>query len=111
LYLYKKQELLGMYLGMAWKLGIIDGSESLECYLVLALDIINLYNSCPYHNAGHGWDVAFMVYYMLLDLGVADQLSLTKSELAALFIGALGHDIGHPGVNNIYQVFNIFPNL
>jgi hypothetical protein len=92
---------------MACKLGIIDSGKSLESLLELTLDITNLYLDNPYHNCGHGFDVAFMVYYMVQDLGVAHQLSLTKFELIALLIGALAHDMGHPGLNNIYQVFSV----
>lgn len=90
---------------MAVKLGIVNCAESLESLLELALDITDGYLSVPYHNNGHAFDVAFMVYYMLQDLGVRIQLGMNNLELIALFIGALGHDMGHPGLNNLYQVF------
>lgn len=98
---------MGIYLGMASKLGLIDCGQSLECLLELVLDIVDLYLDNHYHNCGHGFDVAFMVYYMVQDLGVAQQLSLSKFELIALLVGALAHDIGHPGLNNIYQVCQV----
>ena len=89
---------------MAVKLGMVDSGDSLEAILSLSVDIIDMYLSNPYHFAGHAFDVAFMVYYMLDDLGIKLQLALTKSECISIFIAALGHDMGHPGLNNLYQV-------
>jgi len=43
-----------------------------------------------------------MVYYMMIDLG--GDRGMSKLEMVAIFIGALCHDIAHPGVNNLYQV-------
>ena len=39
---------------------------------------------------------------MLFDLG--GDHGMSKLEIAAILIGALCHDIAHPGVNNLYQV-------
>ena len=43
-----------------------------------------------------------MTYYLVYELG--GDHGIPKLELAALLIGALCHDIAHPGVNNLYQV-------
>jgi hypothetical protein len=49
-----------------------------------------------------------MTYYMIYDLG--GDHGLSKLEQAALLIGALCHDIAHPGVNNLYQVRQSTPH-
>lgn len=33
---------------------------------------------------------------------------LTKEDIFALYIAAIGHDVGHPGFNNIFMVRNIY---
>ncbi|RKP39069.1 hypothetical protein BJ085DRAFT_2448, partial [Dimargaris cristalligena] len=71
------------------------------------------YNTNAYHNFHHAVDVLQAAYYFmktsqLMDIG-RDASAATKSlihrsfhvhDILALIIAAIGHDIGHPGVNN-----------
>lgn len=83
-------------------------------------DICNSYHSTnPYHNFRHAVDVLQANYYFLCRLGVlkpmnADaSLSFVESEIKDLFqpldifallMASIGHDVGHPGVNNSFMV-------
>lgn len=81
------------------------------------------YNSfVPYHNFRHVVDVLQAVFYFLLQLGVlppypTNHLTsgptspvspiaslLGPLEALTLLITAIGHDVGHPGVNNAFLV-------
>ena len=75
----------------------------------------------PYHNFRHVVDVLQAVFVMLVQLGtlppypgsIIPPESLNKAGLASLIrpadalilmIAAIGHDVGHPGVNNAFLV-------
>lgn len=77
------------------------------------------YNSFVlYHNFRHAVDVLQSVFCFLLHIGVLPPYSshtqpVTKSPIASLLtpfdaltllIAAIGHDVGHPGVNNVFLV-------
>jgi hypothetical protein len=34
--------------------------------------------------------------------------SLTNTDLFALYIAAIGHDVGHPGFSNVFMVCSLF---
>lgn len=59
-------------------------------------------SSNTYHNFKHGCDVCHTSYRLL----VLPQLHVIFSnlEVFSVLVGALAHDIGHPGINNAYLV-------
>lgn len=59
-------------------------------------------NTNTYHNFKHGCDVCHTSYRLLMITSL--DLMLNSLELFSLLIGALGHDVGHPGLNNLYLV-------
>jgi hypothetical protein len=83
-------------------------------------DICNSYHSTnPYHNFRHAVDVLQANYYFLCKLGVLKPMnenanfSPVESEIKGLFqpldifallMASIGHDVGHPGVNNSFMV-------
>ncbi|RIA95743.1 hypothetical protein C1645_733754 [Glomus cerebriforme] len=96
-------ELYGIILGMLVKLDLIGTlnirkSEMLD----FIIDVEKGYQNTSYHSFLHAVDVVVVLYYMLTDLGAAKYLS--SLDAICLLIAGLCHDIGHPGLNNVYQV-------
>jgi len=56
----------------------------------------------PYHNFHHVIDVTHTVYRMICLTNMATDM--TKLEKMSIMIGALCHDLGHPGSNNAFLV-------
>lgn len=60
------------------------------------------YLNNTYHNFFHCVDVFHTVYRLIFIPSL--NVVFSHLEVLAMMIAALGHDIGHPGVNNIYLV-------
>jgi hypothetical protein len=85
----------------------IPAQDALQVLFEFATTIQKNYFDNPYHSFYHAIDVTYIVYYLMEDMSLADQLDLTFSDKAILLISALGHDVLHPGTNNLYQVLYI----
>lgn len=96
--------MIGLFLGMFVKLDIVTNSKVLQGLFEFAVEISNNYFANPYHSFYHAIDVAYMVNYLFVEMGITDQTEMSKFEQAALLLSALGHDVLHPGTNNLYQV-------
>ncbi|KAI8098956.1 uncharacterized protein BX664DRAFT_309976 [Halteromyces radiatus] len=101
-------------------------------------DVANMYQSLnPYHNFQHAVDVMQATYYFLCQIGVllpmdtgaspsidfktppgqydwfkdnGNMKSLFSSyDILALILASIGHDVGHPGVNNIFMIRTATP--
>ena len=66
------------------------------------LEMSGRYNSNPYHNFPHAVDVTQTVYRVVMVPGL--NLVLSPLEIFAMLVAAIGHDVGHPGVNNAFLV-------
>ncbi|KAI8825843.1 uncharacterized protein EV422DRAFT_143444 [Fimicolochytrium jonesii] len=93
---------------------LLENNEALQClqlnpqtfrHWLLLME--SQYHSHPYHNAAHAADVLHAINQLLLD----DQLKTqyTPIEAFALMLGAIGHDIDHPGYNNAFLVKSRHP--
>jgi len=60
------------------------------------------YKANPFHSFEHGLDVLGELRRYLHEIS-ANQI-FPEDLLFALLVGAVGHDMGHPGVNNIFLV-------
>lgn len=60
------------------------------------------YRNPPYHNWMHAFAVAHFCYLCIKNFNLSEYLEDT--ELFALFVSCLCHDIDHRGTNNSYQV-------
>jgi cAMP-specific phosphodiesterase 4 len=60
------------------------------------------YNPNPYHNFAHAVDVTQTLYRVIMVPGL--NLILSPLDILSLLVGAIGHDVGHPGVNNAFLV-------
>jgi 3',5'-cyclic-nucleotide phosphodiesterase len=97
---------------------LISVLENLTGFLLACRAAYNAF--VPYHNFRHVIDVLQAVFHFLVRIGTlppypTDQIleSPPKSPIAALLrpfdaltllITAIGHDVGHPGVNNAFLV-------
>ncbi len=60
------------------------------------------YINNTYHNYSHGVDVCFTAYRLMMIPGLTAVFS--RLEFFAVLVGALAHDVGHPGLNNLFLV-------
>ncbi|KAG0005126.1 High affinity cAMP-specific and IBMX-insensitive 3',5'-cyclic phosphodiesterase 9A [Entomortierella chlamydospora] len=96
-------EIYGIILGMFVKLGLIDCLGITEGELLdFIIDVDRGYLATFYHSFYHAADVTAVLYHILLDMNASQYLS--KPEMAALLLAGLCHDIGHPGLNNLFQI-------
>lgn len=65
-------------------------------------EISGRYLENTYHNFKHGCDVCHTVYRLLMIPHL--NLVLSSLELFSSLVAALAHDVGHPGLNNLYLV-------
>ncbi|KAG0095658.1 hypothetical protein BGZ93_005591 [Podila epicladia] len=96
-------EIYGIILGMFIKLGLVECLNITTGELLdFIIDVDRGYLATFYHSFYHAADVTSVLYHMLLDMNASQYLS--KPDMAALLLAGLCHDIGHPGLNNLFQV-------
>lgn len=77
----------------------------------LIFDVCNSYhNSNPYHNFRHAVDVMQSTWYFLNSIASESMSVLLRPiDVLALLMAAIGHDVGHPGVNNGFMITTATP--
>lgn len=95
---------IALFLAMFVKLDLIPDSTALQDLLEFAVEVSKNYLENPYHSFHHAIDVTYITYYLFQEMGIAEHLDLNRADKAVLLISALGHDVLHPGTNNIFQV-------
>ncbi|KAG0347917.1 hypothetical protein BG005_011835 [Podila minutissima] len=96
-------EIYGIILGMFVKLGLVECLNITTGELLdFIIDVDRGYLATFYHSFYHAADVTAVLFHMLLDMNASQYLS--KPDMAALLLAGLCHDIGHPGLNNLFQV-------
>ncbi|KAF9176794.1 High affinity cAMP-specific and IBMX-insensitive 3',5'-cyclic phosphodiesterase 9A [Haplosporangium sp. Z 767] len=96
-------EIYGIILGMFVKLGLVECLNISEGELLdFIIDVDRGYLATFYHSFYHAADVTAVLFHMLLHMNASQYLS--KPDMAALLLAGLCHDIGHPGLNNLFQV-------
>jgi hypothetical protein len=63
-------------------------------------DIERNYKRVPYHHFTHAFNITHVTYYVLRNSKVQEYLE--EVDVLAAMLAALGHDIDHPGANNMY---------
>ena len=82
---------------------LIDGMISEKAAAAVTASLCASYSQLPYHNAFHG--VATMQAALLIARSVpAARSALVDFEMILLSFAALGHDAGHRGFGNAYEV-------
>ena len=67
--------------------------------------VSNSYNiNVPYHNSIHGSDVTQTISLFFLNSNAEELCATSMLDILSIFIAALGHDLGHPGLTNNYQI-------
>lgn len=84
-------------------IGIIDdGLLPTDAYWHFIDRVNELYHDNPYHNFKHCIDVTQAVCQMLE--ATQDSMSWQVEEKFAMLVGAICHDLDHPGVNNAFLI-------
>ncbi|ORX90906.1 HD-domain/PDEase-like protein, partial [Basidiobolus meristosporus CBS 931.73] len=100
---WTRPELYGIVVGVFAQLNLLAVLNISQSQLLdFVMDIDRGYISTPYHSFLHAADVFIMTYNLVNYSHV--QGYLIDLDVVALLISALCHDIGHPGLNNLYQV-------
>ncbi|CAJ0838478.1 17092_t:CDS:2, partial [Entrophospora sp. SA101] len=80
-------------------------SEQLHRFLLAIRQ--SYYDSNPYHNFTHAVDVLQAMFFFLCEMGLIPLFFSSASSDAdsfALLLASIGHDVGHPGVNNFFLI-------
>lgn len=101
---HSDEEFIGLFLAIFVREGFVNTPSALEALYRYTETIRNGYQETPYHNFYHAVDVTCMTYYLLKDMGIKEQADLTSIDVIGLLLAAVGHDVLHPGTNNVYQV-------
>ena len=101
---YTNEQLIEVF---AYIFGSLDIYEEFSLpepiFKAFLLDIAHRYiNTNTYHNFKHGCDVGHTVYRILMIPSL--NLAFSHLEVFSLLVGAICHDVGHLGVNNVYLV-------
>ena len=86
--------------------GLIDDkimpTDKLEPFLV---SIANQYlTSTLYHNSLHGADITQTICLFFNNSNAEEVCHTQAIDLLSIIIAALGHDLGHPGLTNTFQI-------
>ncbi|KAG0223809.1 hypothetical protein BGW41_005357 [Actinomortierella wolfii] len=100
---YSIPEIYGIILGMFIKLGLLECLDITAGELLdFIIDVDRGYMATYYHSFYHAADVTAVLYHFLDSLHASQYLA--KADMTVLLLAGLCHDIGHPGLNNLFQV-------
>ena len=60
--------------------------------------------STLYHNSMHGADVCHSLFLYIINSNLEEICETSVLDILGLVISSMGHDLGHPGVNNNYLI-------
>jgi hypothetical protein len=76
--------------------------ENLDSFLTNLRDKYNDDNF--YHNSLHGFDVCQTICMFLTQSDITELVGFTDLDILSLILSGLSHDVGHPGLNNTFQI-------
>ena len=86
--------------------GLVDNSiisiNKLDTFLFSVTK--EYFTTTLYHNSMHGADVTQTVCLYFLNSNAEEICQTNVLDLLSILIASLGHDIGHPGLNNNFQI-------
>ena len=77
-------------------------TSKLESFLINVSN--QYYTTVQYHNSIHGADVTQTICLFFLNSNIEEVCQTKVLDLLSIIIAALGHDIGHPGLTNNFQI-------
>ena len=87
-------------------LGLIDSKiisvKKLQSFLITVSD--NYKITTLYHNSLHGADVSQSLCVFFLNSNAEEICESTVLDLLGMIVSAMGHDLGHPGLNNNFHI-------
>jgi len=101
---YKEEQLFPFFVDMFNDFGLFEKFNiPRERFQSFLNEVRNNYSKKnPYHNFRHAFDVTHTVYLLLTNSRAADHLSYL--EIFAVLVAGIVHDLGHPGLNNNFQI-------
>jgi hypothetical protein len=87
--------------------------ENMDLYKLISVEYLDNFltrvrdgyiKTNPYHNELHGLDVCQGICIYLTKSNLIEITHLTEQDVLAFVLSALVHDIGHPGLNNTFQI-------
>ena len=91
---------------MLQTLGLVNNkiisTKKLESFLKAVSD--NYKITTLYHNSIHGADVTQTLLVFCLNSNVEEICETTVLDLLGMILSSIGHDLGHPGLNNGYHI-------
>ena len=89
-------------------LGLIDNKiisvKKLNSFLFTVSD--NYKQTTLYHNSLHGSDVTQSICCYFLNSNIEEICETNVLDLLGIVVSAMGHDLGHPGLNNNFHINN-----
>ena len=99
---YSRRELRECVPEMFNRLGLLTHFNIPQpAFATFVLDLSSLMKRVPYHNFTHAFNICHMIFLYLTHSPTLLSLLDPLDCLSAL-LGALGHDLCHPGFNNVY---------
>ena len=87
-------------------MGLVDNkiitTKKLESFLKTMSD--NYKITTLYHNSIHGADITQSIFVFFLNSNLEEIGETTVLDLLGLLLSAMGHDLGHPGLNNGFHI-------
>ena len=80
----------------------IMNTDKLDHFLISIQE--EYYKTTLYHNSMHGADVTQMVSLFFLNSNAEEICETNVLDLLGILIASLGHDLGHPGLTNNFQI-------
>lgn len=98
---YNRKQLKECLFEMFTRLGLITRFKIDEGHLRHFINEVEKnYKRVPYHNFTHAFNIVHMCYYLARTTKLREYLE--DIDLLSLMVAALGHDLDHSGMNNIY---------
>lgn len=100
---FSESDLMRFTIGIFRELGLLDTFRILRTTLTnFVIGVRKRYRANPFHCWHHGFSVMQFVYFVLLHTDATNYLQ--AHDVLSLLVGALCHDMDHPGNTNSFEI-------